>query len=363
MGSAGWAAMTAGSDGFTQLRDSYPQRRAADDSGVPIAAVAIGPQLLLDAGVDPVGVALAAGLDPGWFDDPGVTISLVQMGRYLKECVHATRDETFALRLGLAEGAGALYTVGYLARHSTDVRTALSTLKTYVHHFGGELSLDQSRGRAWFEYRFLFPALDGAGLVSEGGVGIGVALLRQLCGRNWRPDEIRISRPRPAQPARWRQCLQAPVQFASDSNLVVFGERWLDHPVERADAELRRIMQAQVLALEAEHGADYPSRVCSALRACLLTGDVSVRQVASRLATSPRTLRRRLAAGHTSFDELRDQTRLETACHLLENTEASITRIADLLGYAHSSALSRAFRRWTKLTPREWRVRMTTAGQ
>jgi AraC-like DNA-binding protein len=325
--------------------------------------VAIGPQLLLDAGVDPAGVALAAGLDPGWFDDPGVTISLVQMGRYLQECVHATRDETFALRLGLAEGAGALYTVGYLARHSTDVRTALSTLKTYVHHFGGELSLESSRGRAWFEYRFLFPALDGAGLVSEGGVGIGVALLRQLCGRNWRPDEIRISRPRPAQPARWRQCLQAPVQFGSDSNLVVFAERWLDHPVERADAELRRIMQAQVLALEAEHGADYPSRVCSALRACLLTGDVSVRQVASRLATSPRTLRRRLAAGHTSFDELRDQTRLETACHLLENSEASITRIADLLGYAHSSALSRAFRRWTKLTPREWRVRMTGAGQ
>ena len=101
----------------------------------------------------------------------------------------------------------------------------------------------------------------------------------------------------------------------------------------------------------------------SALRACLLTGDVSVRQGASRLATSPRTLRRRLAAGQTSFDELRDQTRPETACHLLENSEASITRIADLLGYAHSSALSRAFRPWTKLTPREWRVRMTSAGQ
>ena len=353
--------MATGSHKVTQVRDTAAQRRATDEPGVPIAAVASGPQLLLDAGVEPAGVALAAGLDPGWFDDPALTISLARMGHYLQECVHATRDETFALRLGLAEGAGALYTVGYLARHSTDVRTALSTVQTYVHHFGGELTLDQARGSAWFEYRFLFPALDGASLVSEGGLGIGVAFLRQLCGRNWRPDEIRIARPRPAQPARWRQCLQAPVMFGSDSNLVVFKARWLDHPVERADAELRRIMQAQVLALEAEHGADYPSRVCSALRACLLTGDASVRQVASRLATSPRTLRRRLAASRTSFDELRDRTRLETACHLLENSEASITGIADLLGYAHASALSRAFRRWTQQTPREWRARRTVA--
>ena len=355
--------MTVGSGGRAPSRDSSAQRRAIDEPSVPIASVASGPRLLLDAGVDPAGVAVAAGLDPGWFGDPAVTISFVQMGHYLQACVYATRDETFAVRLGLAEGAGALYTVGYLARHSTDVRTALSTLKTYLHHFGGELSLDQGQGRAWFEYRFLFPDLEGAGLVSEGGVGIGVAFLRQLCGRYWRPDEVRISRRRPAQPARWRQCLQAPVLFGGSSNMVVFPARWLDHRVERADADLRRILQAQVSALEAEHGADYPSRVCSALRACLLIGDVSVREVAGRLATSPRTLRRRLAARQTNFDELRDRARLETACHLLENSEASIGQIADLLGYAHASALSRAFRRWTTMAPREWRARRTGAGR
>ena len=142
---------------------------------------------------------MAAGLDPGWFGDPAVTISFVQMGHYLQACVYATRDETFAVRLGLAEGAGALYTVGYLARHSTDVRTALSTLKTYLHHFGGELSLDQGRGVPGLSTASCFPTWKAPAL-SARGRGIGVAFLRQLCGRYWRPDEVRISRRRLAQP-------------------------------------------------------------------------------------------------------------------------------------------------------------------
>ena len=96
--------MTVGSGGRAPSRDSSAQRRAIDEPSVPIASVASGPRLLLDAGVDPAGVAVAAGLDPGWFGDPAVTISFVQMGHYLQACVYATRDETFAVRLKACGG-------------------------------------------------------------------------------------------------------------------------------------------------------------------------------------------------------------------------------------------------------------------
>jgi AraC-like DNA-binding protein len=111
----------------------------------------------------------------------------------------------------------------------------------------------------------------------------------------------------------------------------------------------------RVAELDAERSDDLPSTVCSVIRASLLAGDVSIGQIAGRFELSPRTLRRRLDAQKTSFEALLEKTRLEVAFHLLENSTASMTQIADLLGYAHSSTFSRAFRRWANKSPRDWR--------
>lgn len=312
--------------------------------------------MLAEAGVDGRAVARAAGVDPDAFGDAAHTISFTDMGRYLAQCVKATQDETFALRLGLDEGARALYALGYMAEHSVNVRSALATLGNHIHHFGGELSIGQGQEIAWIDYSFMYSAIEGSGLISEGGIGIGASFLRQLCGRSWNLVEVRISRAEPAQPSRWRQCLRAPVVFGTESNVLLFAAHWLDHPIERADPDLRRILEDRVAELELRRPADFPAHVRSAIRACLLHGEVSAVLVARRLATSPRTLSRRLQACQTGFDRLLDQTRFETACHLLENSDATLTQVAGMLGYAHSSALSRAFRRWTGKTPRQWRT-------
>ncbi|MCB1733476.1 MAG: AraC family transcriptional regulator ligand-binding domain-containing protein, partial [Halieaceae bacterium] len=95
---------------------------------VPISTIASAPQLLVEAGVDPVAVAQAVGLEPGRFSAPGERISFRDMGRYLTACVKTAGDEAFALRVGLAEGPGALNTLGFLAVNTADVRGALATL-------------------------------------------------------------------------------------------------------------------------------------------------------------------------------------------------------------------------------------------
>lgn len=147
------------------------------------------------------------------------------------------------------------------------------------------------------------------------------------------------------------------MHFGAESNVLIFSAGWLNHRLERPNAEFRRLLHERVAELDAEHSEDFSLQVCSVIRASLLTGDASIRQIASHLSLSPRTLRRRLSAQQTSFETLLEKTRFELSCHLLENSTASMTQIADLLGYAHSSALSRAFRRWTGLSPRDWRAR------
>jgi len=70
-----------------------------------------------------------------------------------------------------------------------------------------------------------------------------------------------------------------------------------------------------------------------------------------------RTLRKRLTAERTSLHQLVSQTRFELAKQLLENTELPLSEIASALRYADAAVFSRAFRGWSKTSPREWRAR------
>lgn len=336
-----------------------PHSRFAAPSGnllVPIATVASVPRLLADAGVSVEKTALAVRLDPSMFDDPTRTISFSQVGSLLAECVSATQDETFPLRLGLAQGLMALNAVGYLAQHSTDVRAAFETIREHVHHFAGTIVVSEEKGLVSLDYNFLLPRIQGAGLIAEAGMGIAVSILRQLCGPDWSPVVLRLKRTLPQQTTLWQQCVRAPVQFGSERNQVTFSAIWLDHRLERANPELRRLLLDRVAELDAESSTGFPVQVCSVIRASLLVGDASIRNVASRFYLSPRTLRRRLSAQDATFEALLKKTRFDVACHLLENSTTSMTQIAGLLGYANSSAFSRAFRQWANTSPREWRT-------
>ena len=330
-------------------------KKMAGGLRVPIATVASAPRLLAEAGACAKNVATSAGLDPNWFDDPTQTLTFEEIGTYLSECVRATGDDSFPFRVGLAEGLTSLTAVGYLAQNSATVRAALANLSDHIHHFAGAILVKETAGLASLEYSFMLPWMKGAGLITEAAMGIAVSLLHQLCGDKWKPVELRLARKRPLRVSAWQQCVQAPVQFGARNNILVFRTQDLTHRLERNNADFQHILLKLMAEASADRDEDFTRRVCAVIRMGLLAGDVSSQQIAVRLGISPRTLRRRLRGEGTNFETLQEQMRFEVARDLLEHSTATITQIADQLGYAHSSALSRAFRRWTGLSPRNWR--------
>ena len=76
--------------------------------------------------------------------------------------------------------------------------------------------------------------------------------------------------------------------------------------------------------------------------------------VAARLAVSAQTLRRRLAAEGTSFQQIRDQLRRDAAIAALATGTVSIEDISRRLGFSEPSAFHRAFKRWTGSAPRSY---------
>ncbi|MCB1035891.1 MAG: helix-turn-helix transcriptional regulator, partial [Acidobacteria bacterium] len=80
-------------------------------------------------------------------------------------------------------------------------------------------------------------------------------------------------------------------------------------------------------------------------------------QVASALHMSVRSLHRGLKQEETSFRRLLEQLRRERAADLLAEGRCSLSEVAFLLGFSELSAFYRAFKRWTGMTPAEFRAR------
>ncbi len=89
---------------------------------------------------------------------------------------------------------------------------------------------------------------------------------------------------------------------------------------------------------------------------CITRGVVpKLEHVASELAVSARTLRRRLSEAGVGFGSLVNDARLQYAQTLLLHTDFRIEQVAQKAGFADASTFSRSFRRGTGMTPANYR--------
>lgn len=87
-------------------------------------------------------------------------------------------------------------------------------------------------------------------------------------------------------------------------------------------------------------------------------GHLSARELARRLATSERTLRRRLAqASGESPRRLIERVRFETARVALDVGARSVKQVAAAAGYADEGSFRRVFRRLSGITPGDYKAR------
>ena len=83
--------------------------------------------------------------------------------------------------------------------------------------------------------------------------------------------------------------------------------------------------------------------------------EVSVNKVADNLNMSTRILQRKLKTCGTSFESLVAEVFRERALQYMENPNFSIQEVGRIMGFKDLSNFSRAFKRWTSISPTEYR--------
>lgn len=150
------------------------------------------------------------------------------------------------------------------------------------------------------------------------------------------------------------------VRFGMPTYCIVFPSAALDAPYRSASPlaaeQIERALAALPPAAPAHPTfAERVEQVARGLLVCGLRADQG--EVARRLHVSVRSLQRRLEDEDTSFRTVREHVLRALVEAQLWNPALSIKSISLGLGFADVAALSKAFRRWTGVSPTAWRTR------
>jgi AraC-like DNA-binding protein len=225
---------------------------------------------------------------------------------------------------------------------------------------GDRFRLCRIDGQLWFvdarRNPNAFPEL------TESGFARMVCVTRRLTGGAPFVTAVHVTHAEPPYRAEYERIFRVPVTFESSRNALEIDEGILarcEFPStpHYVTGVLRN--HAEALLQKLERSQSIRDRVEQLLIPMLQTGKVSIEAIAGTLGLSRQTLFRRMRADGATFEYVLDELRHKLALNYLNVHKASVKQTARLVGYSDPSAFSRAFKRWTGVSPR---VRVSRGG-
>ncbi len=302
-----------------------------------------------------------AGLDPHILEDHN-RLHLDQVGPLLRSLWLEMGDEASGflsrpLKLGVfSMMCHALITSGNLRR-------GLLRSARFIELLSDDLSLElkETGDEAHFIIHYTNPHnLDQTFFVTS----LFVIWIRLSCWLIEQPmmlERIQFKFPKPAYSEEFSLMFPCRHSFSQSSNRVVFNKRLLSIPIQQDSETLTTFLHNAPESLLTQFRSDIS--LTAQIRRLLLhrngmqteIENMSFESVSSELNMTTHTLRRRLKDEGNSFQEIKDSIRRDRAMELLDKPTLMLHDIAVQLGFSEPAAFNRAFKKWTGLTPGQYR--------
>ena len=315
-------------------------------------------QTLRHYNCEPAALFLKAGIDIERVSDPAARFPVTRMQKLWRYAVDETGDPCFGLTAGELLQPAALHGLGLAWLASDSLYDGLARLTRFSRLITTAATVQLEKTDHSVDLSVLPPA-DLENFVYE-GLDAGMAFFLRMCritdGSEISPVRVTLMRPRPACAERFTAFFNAPIEYAADTNLLSFSHDRAHVSLPYANPELARINDQSVVDYLARFDHDsITMRVRAAIIEQLIDGTPSQGNIAESLHVSMRSLQRRLNTEDTNFKSLLEGTRHDLALQYIREQHRTIGEITYLLGFSEPSNFSRAFRRWTGMSPAEFR--------
>ncbi len=301
-------------------------------------------------------VLARAGLPPRIFAEVDSSIPEACMKRVWEEAAAATNDPWFGLHFAEDSLQNADLPCYYLMETSVTVGQSIVRFVRYAALcIGGTgLSLSIAGSEARLGRRSTTVSAHG----DEFLLALIVLRSRQATGIEWKPTHVVLQHDRPEGIGELARVFGCPVAFGGDRLELCFESEVLEvpHIGGRPPSNVLGLVARCADELDGKSGqASCVLPVASTIAKQLTTEVPTLASTARKLRITERTLQRRLAGSGSSYSQLLDGVRHALAIRLLREGRLSVTQVGFLLHFADDSAFHRAFKRWTGMTPGQYR--------
>ena len=331
-------------------------------ASVSINVIRILLKYLTKCGIDCDAPCKAAGIDALILKDHEARISTKQFDIIWKEAVKKADDINFGLHFG-REIANSYFGGNILFSMMTNSATVGNAMEIFCryHTLMEDSILPKMKVEddfAFFLWESIDPHFEISRHISEALLCAYVYIIRRITENNSGLLEVRFRHKRPKDIREHKEVFLVPLLFDQPKNELVIEKNTLNLPVFLADPKLLETLEhlAKNLLDSLYPQNIWTDKVISLISKLLSGGEkTDIKAIAANLAVSARNLQNRLKEEKTSYQRILDQVRKEVALNYLTQKDVTICDIAFLLGFSEQSAFNHAFKRWSGLTPGQYR--------
>ena len=314
-------------------------------------------QTIEAAGQNPRDIFNEVGLDLDSLRDPNVRMSSESLQALLELAQTRCQDPIFGLRLANFIHPASFHSLGIAMCFS---ETLGDFLECYVKYY--RLITNNDALMAKVEdgvYKLIAtprPEMPLIPIRVDGFASLTVSTIRVAVGADFNPRAVALARPKPeGVEQKYADFFACPVSFDAPLTTISIDEADLAVRLPAANAQLMQLYEHLTQeSLDKLDLADFPSRVQNELIKLLPTGVSGKEQVSEALNMSPRTLYNKLESAGTTYREVLDDTRRSLAEEYIRR-DLPVYEVAYLIGFSDTANFSRAFKKWTGISPVEFR--------
>lgn len=334
---------------------------AADESAtVRVDGLRQYQELAARLGGNPDRLLAKAHIDPKILRDRHAVVPYRSLLLLLERSAFELKCPDFGMRLALAQGGlKVLGPLEFAMRNSRTLREAFHYCATHPQVYSTASRMHLQSGYLddglLLRFEILLTRAPPHEQAVERALLLTQLIAREITQGRAAAREIWLMH-RPLLPAPfYYEYFGVPVRFGQPLNGMLFANTGLDLPIPETDQQLYELTTDFIEQRYPSLEAPLRQRVRTIVERLLLEGDCNYSKAAARLDLHPRTLQRRLRAAGESFAVIKDGVRRDVALRYLTQSTLPLIRVARLLGYCDTSALSRSCDRWFSVPPRRLR--------
>lgn len=312
-------------------------------------------EILGKYGHDPEPFFSEEGVNKDMLFEQGKRISFNQVNNLWIKAESLIEDPCFGLEAADFWHPSYFGALGYAWLASTTLRKALERLERYFHIISEKADVKLEEHKDGLNL-ILSDSIQPTAFMDSKMASI-ISGCRLNCGEDFRPLSVSIIHEKPTCSGRYFQLFRAPVYFGAENDSILFSLEDIDLRLPSGNPHLASI--SDQLMIEYIANLDRQNiihRVKYAIIQNIHDGKITDDKIAKAIFMSVRSLQRNLKKFGTTFGSVLDETRKDLAEHYVSDLKEDLTEVAFKLGYSEQSSFSRAFKRWTGISPSAYRL-------